>query len=130
MSIFGRRMTPELLASELLHGLESGEIVFDELSEPAEDQVTERVAALVEAALAPVRTQLQTTVDQAAAILKQAENDRRETAESLGQARAILAEVVQVAARLRDGSAGKRLEEFGTTLGSPKEANVFRTSGE
>ena len=38
MSLFGRRMTPELLAAELLRGLESGEIVF----EPPADEPGER----------------------------------------------------------------------------------------
>lgn len=78
MSLFGRRMTPELLATELLRGLESGDVVFDDATPapaPA-NEVEELRAAVVAAAAAP----------------------------TFDEARAILAKAVQTADRLRGTS--------------------------
>ncbi|WP_171470441.1 hypothetical protein [Frigoriglobus tundricola] len=75
MSVFGRRVTPELLASELLHGFESGDVAFDAGASAAtgtEDAavlLADRFVELVEAKIAPTRAQLQRLVDRATTVL-------------------------------------------------------------
>ncbi len=83
MSVFGRRVTPEQLASELLRGLESGEVAFDEdatasrVAERAALLLADRAAKLVEAKIAPLCAQLQALVDQAMTVLNRIEDARR-----------------------------------------------------
>lgn len=83
MSVFGRRITPEQLASELLRGLESGEVAFDEdgtasrVAERGAQLLADRAAKLVEAKIAPLCVQLQTLVDQATTVLNRIEETRR-----------------------------------------------------
>jgi hypothetical protein len=65
MSLFGRRVTPEQLAVELLRGLESGEVVFDEGERSPAGGGGDLLATLNAAAAAP-------TLDEARALLAKA----------------------------------------------------------
>jgi|GEM_PF-4075052 len=66
MSVFGRRITPEQLALELLRGLESGEVVFDKSENtPSVEGANDLLATLTAAATAP-------TLDEARELLAKA----------------------------------------------------------